>query len=90
MGAGEDDDVDIGAALRVEHWLRRCADRLDTDLFAGELGLGQLDQLGRAMADDGAVGGEAGGEVVDIGLAHRRLRFRARRSRGFSTFRTPA
>ena len=38
-------------------------------VLAGELGLGQLDQLGRAVADDRAVGGELRGEVVDIGLA---------------------
>ena len=41
--------------------------------FAGELGLGELDQLGRAVADDRAVGGELRGEVVDIGLAHGRF-----------------
>ena len=46
---------------------------VDADRLAGELGLGQLDQLGRAVADDRAVGGELRGEVVDIGLADRRL-----------------
>ena len=46
---------------------------VDADVLAGELGLGELDQLGRAVADDRAVGGELGGEIVDIGLANGRF-----------------
>ena len=74
VGAGEDDGVDPLAAGRVEHRLRRRASTASTlTSLAGELGLGELDQLGRAVADDRAVGGEFRGEVVDIGLAHGRF-----------------
>ena len=58
----------------VEHRLGRGADGVDRDVLAGELRLGEIDQLGRAVADDRAVGRELGCEIVDIGLADGRLR----------------
>src|SRR6185295_20250296 len=73
MGAGKDNGVDSRAIGRLEHWLRPVLNGVDPDRLPGELGFGQLDQLGGAVADDRAVAGELRGEVVDIGLAHRCL-----------------
>ena len=73
MGAGEDDDAYLRAARLVEQRQRRCAHLLHRHRLAGELALGQLDQLARSVADDGAAGGEPLGEVVDVALADGRL-----------------
>ena len=54
--------------------------------LAAELGLGEFDQLGRAVADDRAVRGEPRGEVVDIGLAHGRFGAEHADRPGSSTF----
>src|SRR5690348_11540603 len=51
--AGEHDCVDTIALRSVEHRLRSCLDFLDADVLASKLGLGELDQLRRAMANDG-------------------------------------
>ena len=72
MGAGEDDDVDPVASW-LEHWLPAARTASTPISSPASLASASIDQLGRAVADDGAVGGEAGGEVVDIGLAHRGL-----------------
>ena len=53
MGAGEDDGVEVRG---FGEWADGRRDRFGADTLAGELGLGELDQLGRAVADDGAVG----------------------------------
>ena len=71
MGAGEHNRVDAVPARRIEHRLGGRADVVDLNHPAAELGLGQLDQLGRSVADDRAVGGKLRGQVVDIGLENR-------------------
>ena len=68
VGAGEDDGVDAVASVCVEHRSAAARDRIDVHLLAGELRFGKFDQLGRAMADNGAIGSEPGGEIVDIRL----------------------
>ena len=68
MCARENDGVDPVASGCVEHRLGGGTDCVQSDLLSGELGLGQLDQFGRAVADDGAVGSELRGEVIDVGL----------------------
>ncbi len=69
MGAGEDDDVDRLALGQRAHRRQSVGDRGGVDRRPGELGFGQPDQLGAAVADDDAVGGKALGKVIDIGLA---------------------
>ena len=65
VSAGENDGVDPVASIGVEHRLHRRTDSIDGDLVAGELRLGELDQLGRSEADERAIGRELRGEVVD-------------------------
>ena len=67
------DGIDPVAAGLAEHGFGGRTDRLDGDFLAGELGLGQFDQLGRSVADDRAVRRELRGKIIDIGLAYRRL-----------------
>jgi hypothetical protein len=46
VGAGEDDGVDAIAVGRVEERLGRRSNSVDADLLSGELGFGELDELG--------------------------------------------
>jgi hypothetical protein len=73
VGAGEDHRVHPFGAGLGEQGPGGAADFVTETRVSGELGLGQIDQLGRAVADDGAMAREPGGEIVDIGLADRRL-----------------
>ena len=75
MGAGEHDDVDVARRPAASNSGRAAARTVvDADTgFAGELAPRQLDQLGRAVADDALPAAKSAREVVDIGLADGRL-----------------
>jgi hypothetical protein len=70
VGAGEHHHVHVVTGQRSN-----CGGNGDrVDALTRQLGLGERDQLGRAVAEHHAVGGEARGEIVDIGLANGGLR----------------
>ena len=73
VGAGKDHCIDPFTVRAREQRRGGGADLFGGNQLASELGFGQRDELGRSVADDNAVVGEARGEVVDIGLAHRRF-----------------
>ena len=71
VGAGQHEYVEAG---NVQQGSDGPADRVHRHRLAAQLGFGQIDQRRAAMADDGAIGGETCGEIVDVGLAHCCLR----------------
>ncbi len=73
MRAGIDDHVDPVPARLVEQAGQDRPVAVGRRILAAQLGLGELDQLGRSMPQHQAIAGEARGQIVDIGLAHRRI-----------------
>ncbi len=74
MRAGVDDHVDRPAAGLIEQPRQHSAIALGIGRLPTQFRLRELHQIGRAVAEHAAISSEAGGEIVDIGLPHRRLR----------------
>ena len=69
VGAGENDGVDRIAVRLVEQTGEFAGIIGGVGAHAAQLRLGELDEARRAVADDGAVGSEFGGQPVDVRLA---------------------
>ena len=73
MGAGENHNVELMAARMVEHGFDRPVNIFGGDRHPSQFRFRQLDELGAAVPNDRAVGGEPIDQVIHIGLTDGRL-----------------
>jgi len=71
VSAGQNANIDAIAVGSIEHRLSGSSNCIRANLLARELCLGEIDQLGGALADNRSVGSKLRREIVDVGRADR-------------------